>query len=153
MSCNTVAVKTERSQYHIQLNSFSPVSVIRPVGELAEDLDYKKNIAYSGKNQRVGLFLEFQHFNKENQRIIVTFKTDLTKYLWEFHPQRGAEALNQRARSAGAEKSATDRTKPNDNMAVGAASLLCRMAERDHLKKIYSNEQMANSGSRQKGTQ
>ena len=40
LTTQTVAVdRTERSQHQIQLNSFSPVLVIRPVGELAEDLD------------------------------------------------------------------------------------------------------------------
>lgn len=48
LTTQTVAIdRIERSQHQIQLNSFSPVLVIRPVGELAEDLDYKKNIVYS----------------------------------------------------------------------------------------------------------
>lgn len=115
LTTQTVAVDaTEMSQHQIQFNYFFPVSVIWPLGELAKDLDYKKNTAYSVQNRRLGLFPECQHFNKENKRIIVTFKTDLTKYIWEFLPWRGNEALNQRARSDGAEKSLMDRTKSNN---------------------------------------
>lgn len=81
------------------------ISVFTLVGELAGDFNHAKNIGCSGKNWRVGLFLEFQHFNKENRRTIVNFKTDLTKNLWEFIPWRGAEPLNRMARRDGAEES------------------------------------------------
>lgn len=48
LATQTVAVdRSERSQHQIELTSFSPDLVVRPVGELAEDLDYKKNIVYS----------------------------------------------------------------------------------------------------------
>lgn len=52
LTTQTVAVdRTERSQYQIQLNLFSSVLVIRPVGELAEDLVYKKNTVYLEKTK------------------------------------------------------------------------------------------------------